>query len=221
MINGNEWELIKENEWLIYKIISKYKDYIELDDLYQVASIGIIKAGRNYKNNFNTKFSTYAYTYVLGEVIKYVNECKSVKVSKELSTTYREILRCKDIMTQRLMREPNTYELSLFMELDENIINEAIKANGEIDSLDRIIESDDKEMQLYEVIGFDAINLDSISLKNELSKLDEKEKKILYAKYYLGHNQEEIGACYGMHQVEVSRTMNKTLKKIRNKMVVQ
>lgn len=220
MFNDYEWNLIKENEWLIYKIISKYKGYIELDDLYQVACIGIIKAGRNYKNDFNTKFSTYAYTYVLGEVIKYVNDYKSVKVSRKLSTLYREILRGKDIMTQKLMREPNTYELSLFMELDENIINEAIKANQEVDSLDRIIESDDKDMQLYEVIGFDAINLDSISLKNELSKLDEKEKRILYAKYYLGNSQEEIGNYYGMHQVEVSRTMTKTLKKIKNKMVV-
>ena len=211
--------MIKENEWLIYKIISKYKGYIELDDLYQVASIGIIKASRNYKNDFNTKFSTYAYTYVLGEVIKYVNEYKTIKVSKELSAIYREILKCKDIMTQRLMREPNTYELSLFMEVDENIIVEAIKANSEVDSLDRIIDSDDKERQLYEVIGFNAINIDSISLKNELSKLDEKEKRMLYDKYYLGNNQEEIGASYGMHQVEVSRTMTKTLKKIRNKMV--
>lgn len=219
MFNNYEENLIKENEWLIYKIISKYKDYIELDDLYQVASIGIIKASRNYKNNFNTKFSTYAYTYVLGEVIKYVNDYKTVKVSKELSTIYREILRCKDIMTQKLMREPNTYELSLFMELDENIINEAIKANQEVDSLDRIIESDDKDMKLYEVVGFDAINLDSIFLRNELSKLAEKEKRIIYSKYYLGNNQEEIGAHYGMHQVEVSRTMTKTLKKIRNRMV--
>ncbi len=219
MFNDYEWELIKENEWLIYRIISKYKGYIELDDLYQVACIGIIKASRNYKNDFNTKFSTYAYTYVLGEVIKYVNDYKSVKVSRELSTLYREILRCKDIMTQKLMREPNTYELSLFMELDETIINETIKANQEVDSLDRIIESEDKDMQLYEVIGFDAINIDSISLKNELSKLDEKEKRILYAKYYLGNSQEEIGKCYGMHQVEVSRQMTKTLKKIKNRMV--
>lgn len=219
MFNDYESSLIKENEWLIYKIISKYRGYIELEDLYQVASIGIIKASRNYKNNFNTKFSTYAYTYVLGEVIKYVNDYKTVKVSKELSTLYREILKCKDIMTQRLMHEPNTYELSLFMELDENIINEAIKANEEVDSLDRIIESDDKEMKLYEVIGFDAINIDSISLKDELSKLDDKERRILYAKYYLGNNQEEIGASYGMHQVEVSRTMSKTLKKMRNRMV--
>ncbi len=219
MFNNYEDNLIKDNEWLIYKIISKYKNYIELDDLYQVASIGIIKAYRNYNNSFNTKFSTYAYTYVLGEVIKYVNDYKTIKVSKELSTIYREILRCKDIMTQRLMREPNTYELSLFMELDENIINEAIKANQEVDSLDRIIESDDKEMQLYEVIGFDAVNLDSISLRNELNKLNERERRILYAKYYLGNNQEEIGQYYGMHQVEVSRTMTKTLKKIRNRMV--
>lgn len=219
MFNNYEENLIKENEWLIYKIISKYKGYIELDDLYQVATIGLLKAARNYKEGFNTKFSTYAYTYVLGEVIKYVNDYKGVRISKELSTVYTQILRSRDVMTQKLMREPNTYELSLFMEIDENLIIEAIKANQEVDSLDRIIESDDMEIGLYEVIGFDAINLDSIALHNALSKLNDKERKILYSKYYLGHTQEEVGESYHMHQVEVSRTMTKTLTKLRSKMI--
>jgi len=141
-----ENELIKNHEWLIYKIISKYRGYIDLEDLYQVASIGLIKASRNYKSSFDNKFSTYAYTYVLGEVIRYVNEYRGLKVSKNLSDIYRQLLRCKDALTQKLMQEPSIKELSEFMEIDEEVLLEAIKANQEIDSLDRIIESDDMEM---------------------------------------------------------------------------
>ena len=71
---SNLTNLILENEGLIYKIISKYQNYFELDDLYQEAVKGLIKASNNYKSEYNTKFTSYAYPYILGEVIKYINE---------------------------------------------------------------------------------------------------------------------------------------------------
>ena len=219
MPRNYEEELIKENEWLIYKIISKYRGYIEFDDLYQVASIGIIKASRNYKKEMNVKFTTYAYTYVLGEVIKFVNDYRSIKVSKEYQTLYSQILRCKDIMTQKLMKEPTVLELSIFMELDEHVIIEVMRANQEIDSLDKIISTDDMEMKLYEVIGFEAIDLEKMNLSNAIENLSDDEKKLIYAKYYLGNTQQEVGDMYNMHQVEVSRTLTKTLTKLKSKMV--
>ena len=78
-------KIILDNEWLIYKIINKYTSHLELEDLYQVASIGLIKAYKSFKDDYNTKFSSYAYKYVLGEVIKYVNQYRSIKVNKEPS----------------------------------------------------------------------------------------------------------------------------------------
>ena len=66
----NMTDLILSNEGLIYKIINKYRAYFELDDLYQVAVLGIIKAANNYKDEYNTKFTSYAYPYILGEVIR-------------------------------------------------------------------------------------------------------------------------------------------------------
>ena len=77
---NNITNIILENEKLIYKIINKYKNYFELDDLYQVAVIGIIKASKNYHEKSNAKFTTYAYPYILGEVIKYINEFINFKV---------------------------------------------------------------------------------------------------------------------------------------------
>ena len=148
-------KIILDNEWLIYKIINKYTSHLELEDLYQVASIGLIKAYKSFKDDYNTKFSSYAYKYVLGEVIKYVNQYRSIKVNKE--------------------------------------------------------------MYLYDIIGYDAIKLDQMDLYNEISKLSEEEQKIIKAKYYYGMSQQDIGNLFGMHQVEVSRKLTKTIGKLRDK----
>jgi len=78
----NITDIILENEGLIYKIINKYKNYFELDDLYQVAVMGVIKAYKNFKEGYSAKFTSYAYPYILGEVIKYINEFRSIKVNK-------------------------------------------------------------------------------------------------------------------------------------------
>ena len=85
----NITDLILENEGLIYKIINKYRSYFELDDLYQVAVMGLIKAYKNYKDDYNTKFTSYAYPYILGEVIKYINEFRSIKVNKNMKLFQR------------------------------------------------------------------------------------------------------------------------------------
>ena len=210
-------KIILDNEWLIYKIINKYTSHLELEDLYQVASIGLIKAYKSFKDDYNTKFSSYAYKYVLGEVIKYVNQYRSIKVNKEMGNLYGKILKVRDLFCQKHMREPSNYELSVFMGIDEITLTEIMKANMEIDSLDKIISIDDKEMYLYDIIGYDAIKLDQMDLYNEISKLSEEEQKMIKAKYYYGLSQQDIGNFFGMHQVEVSRKLTKTIGKLRDK----
>ena len=82
MIDLNE--LIIQNEPLIYSIINRYKEYFDIEDLYQTAAIGLINAYKNYKNDKQTKFSSYAYFYIKGEVKKYIREKNKLKISKEL-----------------------------------------------------------------------------------------------------------------------------------------
>ena len=117
-------DLIKDNKKLICSIINKYTKYYEFDDLYQVSVIGIIKAYNNYNKNSNAKFTTYAYKYILSEVVNYVNNSKTIKTSREYNRLYKKILEAKNVLTQKLMKEPNNYELSLFLELDINIIED-------------------------------------------------------------------------------------------------
>ena len=108
-----------ENEGLIYKIINKYKPYFELDDLYQVGCMGLVKAAKKYNANLNTKFTTYAYPYILGEIIKYINESPSVKQNKNTRNLYLKILKARELLSQKLMKEPSTYELSIYLEIEK------------------------------------------------------------------------------------------------------
>ena len=213
-------DLILENEGLIYKIINKYKNYFELDDLYQVAVMGLIKAYKNYKNDYNTKFTSYAYPYILGEVIKYINDFRSIKVNKNMKMLYSKIIKAKEILSQRLMKEPTIYELSLFLEMDEAIISEVMEANMTVDSLDKIIMEDDKNFELYDKVGYYDNGVENYPLMMELSKLSKEERQIIVSRYYEDMTQKEVGEALGMYQVEVSRKEKKILQKLKDNIAI-
>ena len=111
---------------LIYSIISKYPTRYDREDLYQVSMIGLMEAYRHYDACYETKFSTFAYYYIVGEVNKYIRESNSIKVSKSLIELKSKIIKAREVMAQRLGREPTTLELSLFLEVDENMISDAL-----------------------------------------------------------------------------------------------
>lgn len=212
----NKTDLILENEGMIYIIINKYKNYFEIEDLYQVAAMGLIKAYNNYKEGYNTKFTSYAYPYILGEVIKYVNEFRSIKVSRQNKLLYLKIMKAKEILSQKLMKNPTTYELSLYLEMDEQAIDEIILINSTVDSLDKIISIDGKNLELYDKLGYYDETIENYSLKSELEKLSKDEREIIEARFYNDLSQRETGKILGMYQVEVSRKEKKILKKLHD-----
>lgn len=211
-------DLIVDNSKLIYSIISKYQSYYDKEDLYQIGVIGMIKAYKNYKKDSNTKFTTYAYTYILGEVLKYVNENKSFKLSKEYLVIYKKISEAKTILTQRLMKVPSNFELSVFLEIDEQVINHIEMITREIDRLDRIINEDGKNLILLDTIKDEKAetSVDSMMLYEEINKLSSNERKLLKERYFLDKTQSETAKILGINQVQVSRNEQKILKKLKN-----
>ena len=210
--------LIKENKGLICSIISKYTKYYEFDDLYQVSVIGIIKAYKNYKNSCNTKFTTYAYKWILSEVINYVNNSKLIKTSRKYNSLYKKILEAKNILTQRLMKEPTNFELSSFLEIDENLINDILNLKESIQSLDKKVSNDDNDITLLDSINKESnnINIENISLKEALKKLSDKEKELINLRYYKELTQQETAKYLKTNQVQISRNESKILKKLKN-----
>ena len=209
-------ELIIENEGLIYKIINKYRNYFEIEDLYQVAVMGLIKASKTYNSEYGAKFTSYAYPFILGEVIKYINEYRNIKISKENAKLYSKILKAIEILSQKLMKIPSNYELSLFLEIDEKIIENVLMSNMTVESLDRIISQDGKDLELYNKFGYCDATIENYPLLSELEKLPPVERAIIEARYYENMSQSEVGQNLGMYQVEVSRREKKILSKLKD-----
>ena len=191
---------------LIYKIISKYPKRFDRDDLYQVGMLGLIDAYKHYNSTYGTKFSTFAYYYIVGEVNKYIRENSCVKVSKGLIELKQKILKCRDSMTQKLGRSPTNLEIALYLDEEEDVINNALIATDEVASIDE---------QVNLLKSYDDTSPDVLDLKSEISKLTDSEKKIIYARYYNELTQSETSSILGMSQVQVSRSEAKILKKLR------
>jgi len=210
-------DLIKENKRLICSIINKYTNYYEFDDLYQASVIGIIKAYQNFDDSYNVKFTTYAYKYILSEVINFINNSKLIKVSRDYQKIYKKILEARTLLTQKLMKEPTTKDLSLFLEIDEHIINDVLQSKDNIKSLDEILESDDKKITLLDTItSSNNIDLDYLQLQESLKMLTKEEQELINYRYFQDKTQSEIAHIFGTNQVKISRNEQKILKKLKN-----
>lgn len=209
-------ELIKENKNLICSIINKYAKYYEFDDLYQVSIIGIMKAYQNFNKEMGVKFTTYAYKYILSEVLLFINNNRTIKVSRDYQRLYKKILEARTLLTQKLMKEPTNYEISLFLEIDEKIINEVMRYQEKVKSLDEVIIDDGKEVTLLDQISYPNINEEYVSLYDCLATLTDTENSFINLRYFQGRTQSEIAQILGINQVKVSRNEQKILKKIKN-----
>ena len=211
-------ELIKENKGLICSIIKKYSSYYEFDDLYQVSIIGIIKANKNYRKEMNVKFSSYAYKYILSEILLFINNSKLIKQTSTTRRLYKKVNDARNILTQKLMKEPTNHELSIFLEIDEKIINDITRYQECIKSLDEYSLDYNENTKLLDKISIDKnnINIENISLKEELNKLPEEDYKLINMRYFEDKTQSETAQVLGINQVKVSRTEQKVLKKLKN-----
>ena len=204
-------KIILDNEGLIYSIVKKFKGDVE--DLFQVGCIGLIKAYRNYNNKFNTKFTTYAYQYIFGEIYQYVLRNKNIKLTNDQVKLNTAINKAHDYLSQKNGHEPTDLEISLFLEIPIDKIQEN-KNILNILSLD----DDSNDIDLYNFIACDNNKDDLILLRDALNKLDTKEKQLICKRYFYNMTQSEIAEQLGINQVKVSREEGKVLTKLRTYM---
>lgn len=207
---------ILEYEKLIYSIAKKFEGYKSKEDLYQAGYMGLLMALNNYKENRNTKFSTYAYKYIYGEMLKLVREDKLVKTSRSFNKLKSDIEKAKNILEQKLNREPSIDELSLFLEVSKEDIEYVLKFNNNYLSLESSF-NQENDLSLLDVISNNEIDMDTlVSLKEALSKMDEKSIDIL--NYSMNMTESEIAKMYNTNQVNISRTLKKIKQNIRTNM---
>ena len=204
--------IIKLHEKLIYKIASKFHD-IDQEDLFQSGVIGLIKAYNNYHETKETKFTTYAYNYIFGEMYEFANNMRSIKLNKNILKLYKKIEQAKYLLMQQLGYYPSYNELSTFLEIDEKVIAEIESCTASIMSLD--IES---ERPIYETIPNrqELPIIENIDLKDSINNLSKQEQEIIYYRYFKEFTQSETAKILGMSQVKVSRSEKKCLSKMYN-----
>ncbi len=210
---------LQEYEGRIVAYASKFRYYYDMDDLIQVGRIGLLNALDHYDSSQNTKFSSYAFLYIKGEILKYVRENKNIKISKELSSLVKPIERAKEILRQRLQKEPTIDEVSHFLELDRSVIEEVMLSQEFVRSLDYALNEDDegKEMNLYHTLSYEEVgyNADVLDLKQAVEDLEEEERRLISCRYFEDMTQSETSKVLGVNQVKVSREEAKILKKLR------
>jgi len=215
LTENEKLRIIHEHKNLIYKIASKYKGYYSMEDLFQVGVIGVIKAIDNYDNTKDAKFSTYAFKYILGEIVKFISNDRTIKVSSDVMKIYKCYEKSKDCLTSKLGRTPLFNEICTFMGINPDIVMDAIHKCEFVVSLDASLSED--EFTLESVIGTD--NRDdidnSLDLRDELEKLSEDERKLIELRYFKDYTQSETANYLGWNQVQVSRYESKILKKMK------
>lgn len=208
--------LIEKNKNLIYKVATKYSKYYSIDDLFQVGVIGLIKAAKNYKSDAGSKFTTYAYPYIIGEVVDFVSHDRTIKVTTDQLKIYKAYEKASDALSQKYNRVPSFTEVCEFMELPEDVVYNAILTSEFTLSLDNT-PTDEEKNTYYDITGYsNSEQIDtSIDIRSEIESLNDFDKKIIYCRYFKDLTQQETANYLGVSQVQVSRYEKSALQSMR------
>ena len=213
-------ELINGNLKLVLAILKSYNNRTDnLDDLFQVGCIGLIKAIDNFDLSHEVRFSTYAVPMILGEIKRYLRDNSSIRISRSIKDLAFKAVKIKEELTNANGKEPTISELAKALDRDEFEVAHALNSLKDTISMFEPIYNDGGDIiylsdQLCN--QEDAYSLDEkISLKNALNKLKPKEKYILVERYLVGKTQMELAEEIGISQAQISRLEKNGLLNIK------
>ena len=228
MRNGSEKErkkaredLVNGNLRLVLSVIQRFTNRGEnLDDLFQVGCIGLIKAIDNFDINLNVRFSTYGVPMIIGEIRRYLRDNNSVRVSRSMRDIAYKAMQIKEQIMVENDREPSVEEIAQKLDIKKETLVIALESVVEPVSLYEPVFSDGNDtIYVMDQIGNknEDINwLDEIVLKESIAKLNEREKKILTLRFLVGKTQMEVASEIGISQAQVSRLEKCALDKIKS-----
>ncbi len=213
-------KLILENSPLIKSVIKRYRDKgIEYDDLYQLGSLGFLKAITNFNLDFNVKFSTYAVPMIAGEIKRFMRDNGIIKVSRSVKTLNIQINKYNEEFINKYNVSPTIEDLVEHFKVPKEDIIFAMESNIPLVSLSSVINEDggNKEQLLIEKIPDSDMEKDMelFLIKNIISKLPKRDRKIILLRYFRDKTQKEVAEMLGVSQVQVSRLENKILNYIK------
>ncbi|MCD7745066.1 MAG: RNA polymerase sporulation sigma factor SigG [Lachnospiraceae bacterium] len=213
---------IKGNLRLVLSVIKRFSNSNEnVDDLFQIGCIGLMKAIDNFDTNQNVKFSTYAVPMIIGEIRRYLRDNNSIRVSRSLRDTAYKAIYAKEHYTRTNLREPTVNEIADEIGIPkEDIVNALDAIQSPVSLYDPVYTEGGDTLYVMDQIS-DRKNreenwVEVISLREALERLPEREKHIIELRFYDGKTQMEVAAEIGISQAQVSRLEKNALKSMRN-----
>ncbi|QII49655.1 RNA polymerase sporulation sigma factor SigF [Bacillus paralicheniformis] len=214
--------LIEKNMRLVWSVVQRFLNRgYEPDDLFQIGCIGLLKSVDKFDLSYDVRFSTYAVPMIIGEIQRFIRDDGTVKVSRSLKELGNKIRRAKDELSKSNGRIPTVQEIADYLEISsEEVVmaQEAVRSPSSIH--ETVYENDGDPITLLDQISDQSEEkwFDKIALKEAIKDLDEREKLIVYLRYYKDKTQSEVADRLGISQVQVSRLEKKILKQIKNQM---
>lgn len=194
----------------------------ETEDLFQIGSIGLLKAIDKFDLSYDVKFSTYAVPMISGEIKRFLRDDGMIKVSRSLKELAYKSLKAGERLTDRLGREPTMEELSEELGVGKEELVQAMEAGSEVDSLYRPVnQKEGSEIRLLDRIeekekSVDKI-IDRLVLRQLLESLNSEERQLIWLRYFSDRTQSEVGRIMGISQVQVSRMEKKIIENLRKR----
>ena len=213
--------LVEENTGLVWCVVKRfYNRGVEMEDLFQIGTIGLLKAIDKYDLNYDVKFSTYAVPMITGEIKRFLRDDGMIKVSRSLKELSYKAYLCREKLQERFGREPSVTELAGELGVEPEELMAALDASSEVESLHKpIYQSDGQEVSLMDRLPWRAEPeeeiLDHLLLKELLGGLEKEERQLIYLRYFADRTQAQAGKELGISQVQVSRLEKKILKSMR------
>ena len=216
-------ELVNGNLRLVLSVIQRFTQRGEnLDDLFQVGCIGLIKSIDNFDISQNVRFSTYAVPMIIGEIRRYLRDNNSIRISRSMRDTAYKAMQAKELLTNKMNREPTIEEIAAQMEAPKEEVVLALEAIVEPVSLYEPIYSDGGDtIYVMDQIGDgddDNSWLDELALKEAIRSLNDREKRILNLRFFKGMTQIEVSEEIGISQAQVSRLEKGALDRIKKQL---
>lgn len=216
-------QLVEENVGLIWCVVKRfYGRGTEPEDLFQIGSIGLLKAIDKFDLSYDVKFSTYAVPMISGEIKRFLRDDGMIKVSRSLKELSYKAYFAKEKLQEKLNRDPTLEEIAEELSVEKEELAMALESGGEVESLYKpIYQQDGNEIQLMDKLeekeGHEEKILNHMLLQQLLEHLQKEERQLIYMRYFANKTQSEVGKTMGISQVQVSRLEKKILSNLREK----
>lgn len=213
--------LVEKNMGLVYSAVRRFRSRgVEMEDLIQIGSIGLLKAIEKFDIKYEVRFSTYAVPMITGEIKRFLRDDGMIKVSRSMKETAARAYQAREQLERRMGREPSLNEIAQEVQLSVEELAMALDAGAEVESLQKAIyQGDGNELSLLDRIGEGENEgeklLNRMFLEEALKTLKPEERQIIYLRYFCDKTQSAIAQKLGISQVQVSRLEKKILKRLR------